>query len=875
MAELPTGDVTFLFADMEGSTKLLQRLGEQYAGARARYQTLLRQAWAVHAGHEQGTEGDSFFVVFARATDALAAAAQAQRALAAEVWPQGERVTARMGLHTGVGRLYQEQYVGLDVHRAARIAGAGHGGQVLLSQATRDQVARELVAGAGLRDLGKHRLKDLPHREELYQLVLEGLPADYPPLKTLDAWPGLRADLTVVAGLMLGLLAIIGLPLSVVVSGFPQWIGLGAAALAVMLLLVSGVARSVRRVLLTQWRDARKPFAAMMSGLLSLALVTTTLFITKPTIFLGPPHLGYDFSYTYHAPGKHTGGKITIGLPDPLQTLAPSPLGSAFAFQFEGYLGLWQSCLTQLPDVALGLDSYKPDQCTQVPTADNGGESLDERTTTFHIDPRAVWSDGVPVTADDYRFAQQLFADPNINLNGVSPYALMTLAALDPHTVLVHWSVQYGDYLAALAVLPPMPLHVYATGKFAGIYNPQTGAYSSTLAQALLNSLGYTMPLAVDDGPFTVQSFVRQDHAVLIKNPRFYSNFFHQPALDKVTLVSDLRDFPTLLAQGQYPTIRQGQDDLIATYQKGGLNEVEGLVPTNLSQLGGIRKGEVITSPDEAFVQFTFNQRAEAPNARANGGASMFTDRTVRQAFVEAFDRCAAVRALLGIHTCTDPNLFTDELTVRPAPDHDPTFALPTYNPADGARLLDRAGYPVVDGIRRAKDGTSPLQLTLILSPGATDSLALATRMQQDYARNLHVSVTIVPNVNLSAPDSPIQTGAFDLFLLSQGNSPDPVGSLVYQGGGWTNADGWLGLVDPYVVARDQFGSQVLDAQQRAKVYQALQRYVSGLLDIVPVYVTADITLVKPTLCNFKKWPQAGFNLWNLADWYVAPSCPA
>jgi class 3 adenylate cyclase len=138
MPELPTGTVTFLFSDIEGSTRLLQRLGARYADMLAEHQRLLQAAWADHDGVEVVTQGDSFFVVFPRATDALAAAAQAQRALAAHAWPAGGPVRVRMGLHTGVGMLANGHYVGLDVHRAARIAAAGHGGQVLLSQATRD-----------------------------------------------------------------------------------------------------------------------------------------------------------------------------------------------------------------------------------------------------------------------------------------------------------------------------------------------------------------------------------------------------------------------------------------------------------------------------------------------------------------------------------------------------------------------------------------------------------------------------------------------------------------------------------------------------------------------------------------------------------------
>jgi predicted ATPase/class 3 adenylate cyclase/DNA-binding XRE family transcriptional regulator len=185
-ATLPEGTVTFLFTDIEGSTRLLQQLGDAYAVALGEHQALLRAAFAAHAGREVDTQGDAFFVAFASAPEAVACAFEASRALAAHPWPEGQTLRVRMGLHTGTPQLVGDHYVGLDVHRAARIAAAGHGGQVLLSQTTRELVAHTLPQGVTLRALGAHRLKDLQQPERLYQLVLPGLPADFPPLKTLD-----------------------------------------------------------------------------------------------------------------------------------------------------------------------------------------------------------------------------------------------------------------------------------------------------------------------------------------------------------------------------------------------------------------------------------------------------------------------------------------------------------------------------------------------------------------------------------------------------------------------------------------------------------------------------------------------------------------
>ncbi|HEX6483588.1 MAG TPA: adenylate/guanylate cyclase domain-containing protein, partial [Ktedonobacteraceae bacterium] len=189
MLDLPTGTITLLFTDIEGSTLLLQHAGEQYSYLLAQCRQLLRTAFQQFHGHEVDTQGDAFFFAFARATDAVSAAVAAQRALASHAWPDGIAVHVRVGLHTGEPQRTADGYVGLDVHLAARLMSAGHGGQVLLSQTTRHLVEHNLPAGVSLRDLGEHRLKDLQHPSHLFQLVIAGLPADFPPLKTLDTHP--------------------------------------------------------------------------------------------------------------------------------------------------------------------------------------------------------------------------------------------------------------------------------------------------------------------------------------------------------------------------------------------------------------------------------------------------------------------------------------------------------------------------------------------------------------------------------------------------------------------------------------------------------------------------------------------------------------
>ena len=200
MRELPTGTVTLLFSDIEGSTALLGRLGERYGEVLSAQRVLMRAAISASGGRELGTEGDSFFVVFESAGDAVRCCVAGQRALAGHAWPDGVAVRVRMGLHSGEPARHEDGYVGLDVHRAARIAAAGHGGQVVMSDATRHLAESRLTAGVSVRDLGWHRLKDIEAPERIYQLVAAGLAERFPPLKSLGAQTSLPVPLTPLVG---------------------------------------------------------------------------------------------------------------------------------------------------------------------------------------------------------------------------------------------------------------------------------------------------------------------------------------------------------------------------------------------------------------------------------------------------------------------------------------------------------------------------------------------------------------------------------------------------------------------------------------------------------------------------------------------------
>jgi predicted ATPase/class 3 adenylate cyclase len=201
---LATQTLAFLFTDIEGSTAMLQRLGDAYAGVLADHHRVIRAGLAAHGGREIGTAGDGFFAVFASPSQCAAAAVQMQRALAVREWPDGERVRVRMGIHCGeVSQTAAAGLVGLEVHRAARIAAVAHGGQVLVSAAAAGLLPDSLPPGAWLKDLGLHRLKDLGRAEQIFQLQADGLPGDFPPLRSLDN-PRLRHNLPVLVSSFVG-----------------------------------------------------------------------------------------------------------------------------------------------------------------------------------------------------------------------------------------------------------------------------------------------------------------------------------------------------------------------------------------------------------------------------------------------------------------------------------------------------------------------------------------------------------------------------------------------------------------------------------------------------------------------------------------------
>lgn len=264
-------ELTMLFTDIEGSTRLLNRLGPRFADVLAAHRQVLRTAFRQWGGRELGTEGDSFFVVFDSAEDAAAAAVAGQLGLERHAWPDDVRLRVRMGLHTGHPEEFEDDLTGFDVHLAARISATGHGGQVVLSAATVDRLTGHLPEGTGLIGLGVHRLKDIPEPQRLWQLTVDGLPSSFPPLRSLGAPGGLPTPPTPFVGREDDLAAVAGLlredgPRLVTLTG-PGGAGKTRLALAVARSVSGGYADGVHFADLASATEPGDAWAALGEAL--------------------------------------------------------------------------------------------------------------------------------------------------------------------------------------------------------------------------------------------------------------------------------------------------------------------------------------------------------------------------------------------------------------------------------------------------------------------------------------------------------------------------------------------------------------------------------------------------------------------------------
>jgi ABC-type transport system substrate-binding protein len=603
----------------------------------------------------------------------------------------------------------------------------------------------------------------------------------------------------------------------------------------------------------------------------------------------------YDFSYSPH-PATNINGTLVLGDWRTISSL--NPFGGDNIGQ-ELIPALFNGCVVQLPDLSLGDSGWKADQCTQVPSVANGGESADGLTTTLHLAPNALWSDGTPLTVDDFIFYEKLAADPNVGGDFVPFSLIQSVQKTDAQTLTIHWQHPYGAYLNAL--WPPLPVHAFNTGAFAGVYDANAETINDTLAQNLIGDPSFNTTFTVDNGAFTIHSFTNA-MVVLTPNVHFHSNFFTKGGLKQIVFMK-----------------AGDKNTLIQMYMSGAVDHAEGLNQSDVGKFEHIPANAIVMSPANNFIHLDFNESPQAPNAGHNHGSSIFTDKLVRAAFSQVCERCLLLQTLLGLagnapfqpadlsgafgkpfflqgkesgFSCpsrprlvpnergaspnssivsVDPNaIITDVNSAPPGLDYtDQSFDYnntdqnpPDFEPAHAAAKMDGEGYIIgTDGLRHFPDGTP---LTVTLAANLTDPFRnqLAHALQQQWQQNLHIVVNVVQTT--FAPTK------FDVVLLGTLRTSDP-GDLV----DYFTSNGGGNYMDIHDATLDQMFAQeeqALDFTARQKAAQTIQEYIVRNTYDVPLYIQLDITLTSSKVGNYKQNPTFAGNEWNIEDWYSTQS---
>ncbi len=420
----------------------------------------------------------------------------------------------------------------------------------------------------------------------------------------------------------------------------------------------------------------------------------------------------------------------------------------------------------------------------------------------------------------------------------------------------------FAPYLSFL--WGPLPIHTYNIGKFAGVYNPATGLYNSEIAQRLVKDDSFNTSIPVDNGPFTIKSVDVNEAIVLQRNPSFFSNYFtHGVALNQVT----------------YQVV-PNNSVRIQGFRDGQYEHADGFSLLDLTALNQIPSKEVVISSSSLLYRYLFNERSTAPNAALNGGTSIFADERVRQAFVQSLDRCTALRIVVNVSNCTNPNIASDELTNIPEFQNNPSIKLPPFDPKVAAGLLDAAGYHLVNGRRMAKDGKTPLAVTInwAVETGADLVANYSALAQQQWEKYLGITVNLqgIALNQFFAPytsNGPLFKGDYDIAIYFSGFGSDPDGlTYSYQSNqisSNTNIFGAnsFGFSDPQVDQLLLQGRSTVSPTERNAIYAKLDEYLVSHCVALPLFSQAEIALTAPTIGNYQQ-SHVFVNEWNIADWY-------
>jgi peptide/nickel transport system substrate-binding protein len=591
---------------------------------------------------------------------------------------------------------------------------------------------------------------------------------------------------------------------------------------------------------------------------------------------------GYDFGYTYKTPTK-TGGTVVIGtnaLVDSSNIVVNKNLNNT-VYDAELDNALYAACIVQEPDLTLGAKGWVDDGCQSVTqSTDSAGNTV----ITAKFDPQAKWSDGTPVTSQDWRADYDATQDPNIGGGSLGPpYDKAAVSFPDANTMIINYHQVYAPWRVDLAGYYALPSQQYKDSfdpskytagseiSFAGGSNPgkPDPGYNSDVMQADLGVTGSNGNTATDttesitNGPYKLSGpFTDGTVTTMVPNTNYHSNFFHKPVIDKLVMKISTD------ANAETQAYKAGQYDAAFDFNA-----------TNLQGFGGIPAAEIINTQSIGVEYLDYMQRDAAPNAKGTSDHhSIFTNENVRKAFEEGFDKCGAITALFGVN-CKDPTIYTDEFTAPPDQAYDSSAPAVKFDVTDANNLLDAAGFKLDSkGLRTYPGTTNEVSVVIAAKNNRPVRESMVTLMKDELAANLHITATTLLSSKMYSPFGSggiMTTAACDLceagysgYGEGDQNSPvfDPaqIPSATNQAGA-----NWMGINDPQITQLLTQGRTTLDATAREGIYKQLYDYLLNHAITWGLYATPAIALVKTTLGNYKQHPtQQGFD-WNVADYYT------
>ncbi len=526
----------------------------------------------------------------------------------------------------------------------------------------------------------------------------------------------------------------------------------------------------------------------------------------------------------------------------------------------------WDSCLTEHADVDLGEARWMVSECTRVPNLANGDESKDGRSTTIHLDARSRWSDGTPITADDYLFYYAVLEDPAVG-GAPYPYDTATLTKIDTQTLRYDWHMVDGQglptgYASYLAHLTP-PLHVYSGGGAWRLFeqcrvvsaHDLSACYDPAQFQRILGDTAFhTHPIV--PGAYQVQTYSGDTptEITMVANPAYYSNYFPSTVLDRLV-------FRTAAST----------DALIRAFQSGQYTEADGLTRGDLPKIRGSASNiETYVTLSNGTTGLLLNQRTAAPNAQDDGGMSIFSDAHVRHAFFEALDRCTYFRKLSD-GDCTAQLPSTLEYA------HVGSFATyPPYNPADALALMQQRGFRLSDGVLYYPHSTHPVTLTLFVAGIDATRAILLRSLTTNWHDNLKIAIKTVVDPHLAGlwnQKGTLARGTYDMALTDFPDSinTDQVAST-FQGTHTPSAaqpsgQNVSGVNDVTIDALLDTQRGELDVNARSDTLHRIFARIASEDAVLPLMFLNNIALVDERLMNYFPNPNSFGNAWNISEW--------